>query len=66
MEEIKLTVEGMSCSHCRKAVEEALKGIAGVEKVQVDLEKKEVVVTGTAAREKLAEAIEEAGYEVVG
>jgi len=56
----------MSCSHCQRAVEEALKGIPGVEKVQVDLEKKEVVVTGTAAPEKLAEAIEEAGYEVVG
>lgn len=66
MEEIKLTVEGMNCSHCQRAVEEALKGIDGVEKVQVDLEKKEVVVTGTAAREKLAGAIEEAGYEVVG
>ncbi|HPU35681.1 MAG TPA: copper ion binding protein [Bacillota bacterium] len=66
MGEIKLTVEGMSCSHCQRAVEEALKGIPGVEKVQVDLEKKEVVVTGTAAPEKLAEAIEEAGYEVVG
>ena len=62
---IKLTVEGMSCSHCQKAVEKALKEIEGVEKVQVDLEKKEVVVTGSAAREKLAEAITEAGYEVV-
>ena len=42
MEEIKLTVEGMSCSHCRRAVEEALKGIDGVEKVQVDLEKRKL------------------------
>ncbi|OPZ74542.1 MAG: Copper chaperone CopZ [Firmicutes bacterium ADurb.Bin456] len=65
MEEIKLFVEGMSCSHCQRAVEKALKEIKGVEKVQVDLGKKEVVVTGSAARDKLAEAIVEAGYEVV-
>jgi len=59
-------VEGMSCHHCEMAVERAVKGIAGVENVQVDLINKEVKVTGFAAREQIADAIREAGYEVVG
>lgn len=61
-----LKVEGMSCNHCRMAVEKALKEINGVENVQVDLDKKEVVVTGSANRDQLAKTIKEAGYDVVG
>jgi copper chaperone len=61
-----LKVEGMSCKHCQAAVEKAVKGIAGVENVQVDLVKKEVVVTGSADREPIARAIQDAGYQVVG
>ncbi|MEG6523474.1 CopZ family metallochaperone [Desulfotomaculum sp. 1211_IL3151] len=66
MSEILLKVEGMSCGHCQAAVEKALKAVAGVADVKVDLGQKEVVVAGTAPREELAKAIEEAGYEVVG
>jgi copper chaperone len=55
----------MSCSHCKAAVEKALKEISGVEEVQVNLDDKEVVVSGNASREQLAKAIEEAGYDVV-
>ncbi|WP_347488802.1 copper ion binding protein [Desulfoscipio sp. XC116] len=58
-------VEGMSCQHCQMAVEKAVKGIAGVENVQVNLTKKEVAVTGSAQRAQIAQAIKEAGYEVV-
>ena len=65
MSQTTLKVEGMSCNHCKEAVEKALKNIAGVENAEVDLAKKEVVVTGAAAKEALVEAIEDAGYEVV-
>lgn len=65
MSQITLKVEGMSCNHCKAAVEKALKDVAGVEAAQVDLAKKEVVVTGAAPKEALVEAIEDAGYEVV-
>ncbi|AEF93282.1 copper ion binding protein [Desulfotomaculum nigrificans CO-1-SRB] len=61
-----LKVEGMSCNHCKMAVEKAVKAVAGVESVQVNLDKKEVVVNGSADRAQVAKAIEEAGYEVVG
>ncbi len=61
-----LKVEGMTCMHCKMSVEKALKGVAGVENAQVDLDKKEAVVTGNADRELLAKAVADAGYSVAG
>lgn len=66
MSQLVLKVEGMSCGHCKAAVEKALNVLSGVETVSVNLEQKEVVVTGSAPREEVANAIEEAGYDVVG
>jgi copper chaperone len=47
------------------AVEKALQAVPGVEKVQVDLEKKQAVIEGKANRQELVKAIEETGYEVI-
>ncbi|MCF8011549.1 MAG: cation transporter [Clostridiales bacterium] len=66
MSETILKVEGMGCNQCKAAVENALKGIGGVESVQVDLEEKEVEVKGSAEREQLVKAVENVGYNVVG
>lgn len=66
MSQTVLKVEGMSCNHCKMNVEKALKALTGVNNVQVDLDNKEVIVTGSADRIQLANAIEEAGYDVVG
>lgn len=60
-----LKVEGMSCNHCKMAVEKALREVPGVESAAVDLAQKEVAVTGNAGRDQLVKAIEEAGYKVV-
>ena len=65
MQEIIIKIEGMSCGHCKAAVEKALKAVAGVETAVVDLEKKQAVVSGNAAMEAMREAVEDAGYEVV-
>lgn len=68
MEQITLQVEGMSCGHCVKSVEKAVMAIEGVEKVQVDLPKKQVQVDFIQVPfviEKIKEAIEEAGYDVI-
>ena len=65
MEETIIKIEGMSCGHCRTAVEKALKAVAGVETAVVDLEKKQAVVTGNAVMGAMREAVEDAGYEVV-
>ena len=63
--EIVYTVRGMSCGHCKHAVEQQLVGVAGVETVDVDLETKLVTVRGTELSDaNLRAAIDEAGYDV--
>ena len=65
---ISLNVEGMSCNHCKAAVENALKEI-GVAKVEVDLAAKKVSAAFSADKvnvEGIKKAITDAGYEVVG
>jgi copper chaperone CopZ len=64
MSEITYLVPDMSCSHCEHAVSQELSSVAGVESVRVDLETKEVVVSGENLDDAtLRAAIEEAGYE---
>ncbi len=58
-----LTVEGMSCDHCRRAIEEALFAVPGVEKAEVSLAEGRAVVTGDVPVEKLVAAVEQAGYK---
>ena len=65
MEQI-IQVEGMMCPHCKARVESVCKEIAGVSDAVVDLQLKQVTVTGNVSREVLAEAITKAGYEVIG
>ncbi len=70
MSEIKkeFNVEGMSCSHCERAVKNALNELAGVINVEVDLAGKKVTVqynSEQVEQSNLALAIEEAGYDVV-
>ena len=61
-----LNVEGMSCMHCVKKVETALKEVKGVKSVKVSLENKtaEVTLKEDVDTEVLKKAVEDAGYEV--
>lgn len=64
-EKTTLQIEGMSCAHCQKRVEEALKGVKGVKSASVDLEGKSTEVTfvpAKASRDQLIKAVEAAGY----
>ena len=61
---IEYAVPGVSCEHCRAAITSEVSRVAGVEAVEVDLERKRVVVTGDAADADLRAAIDEAGYDV--
>jgi copper chaperone CopZ len=62
--EITYIVAGMSCGHCKSAVEEEVGRVPGVEFVNADYETKVVVVRGESlADEALRAAIDEAGYE---
>ena len=63
-ETITYTVPGMHCDHCKASVTEELQAVTGVEAVEVDLERKLVVVRGLDLDDgKLRAAIAEAGYE---
>lgn len=67
MEKITLKVEGMSCGHCKAAVEKALKGTNGVRTAEVNLTLKSVEVTydqSMVDRASLVSAIEDVGYDV--
>lgn len=60
----KLTIEGMTCQHCAKAVSAALAEVPGVSRViDVNLENKSAIVEGQADTAALVAAVAEAGYE---
>ncbi len=58
-------VEGMMCVHCKGRVESVCKAIPGVTDAVVDLEKKQVTVTGDFVVAAAEKAIVDAGYEVI-
>ena len=64
--EVVIKVNGMMCPHCKAAVEKACKAVPGTADAVVDLQAKNVTVTGTADPDALKQAIVDAGYEVVG
>ena len=64
MNEMTLSVPGMTCDHCVRAISGSVADVAGVKTVAVDLASKTVRVTGDADAAKVTEAIAEAGYEV--
>ncbi len=62
-----ITIEGMSCNHCKMKVENALKDIKGVTSVSVDLESKQAVITmSKEVKDKVfTKTIEKLGYKVI-
>ena len=68
MKHYLLKVQGMSCAHCKSAVESALRAVPGVEDAQVDL------AAGTASvacgdgvdAATLKAAVQDQGYDVLG
>ncbi|MCG7418921.1 copper chaperone CopZ [Macrococcus epidermidis] len=62
-----LKVEGMTCLHCKEAVEGAVNKLDGVKSAAVDLEAANVTVDHeeSVTVETMKEAIEDQGYDVV-
>jgi Cu+-exporting ATPase len=58
-----LKITGMTCPHCVKNVSKALQLVSGVESAEVSLESGEAVVTGSADRNDLVQAVKAVGYE---
>ncbi len=59
-----LRITGMTCGHCVAAVTKALRSVAGVDSVEVSLEKGQGLVKGHADVAQLIKAVEKEGYEV--
>lgn len=57
-------IEGMMCQNCARHAKEALEAL-GLQ-VEVILEEKKAIVNGDASDEAIKNAIDNAGYEVVG
>jgi copper chaperone len=62
--ETRLSISGMSCGHCVKAVKAALEDIDGVTEAKVELTPGSAVVVhdGSVTPERLVSAITEEGY----
>ena len=60
---IDLSIGGMTCSGCVKAVSRALSQVPGVTGVAVDFDAGRARVEGSASVQKLVHAIEQAGFD---
>lgn len=59
-------VKGMTCGGCAKHVEKALRSVAGIVQVDMNVPNGTATVLGEAPFEVLAEKVAQAGYELVG
>jgi len=62
-----INVGGMTCNHCKMAVEKALKTLDGVQDASVDLDAKKVSIEYDPAgvdEAGLKKAISDAGYDI--
>lgn len=66
METTDIVVEGMTCAHCKGAVEAALSELTGVESAQANLETGKVSVChdGSVEKEDMQRVIEGIGFEL--
>lgn len=68
MSTVTLSVSGMTCEHCVRAVKQEVGEISGVTQVDVELGTPSTVTvqsTEPISQQDLVAAIDEAGYEVV-
>ena len=67
-EQVKVDVNGMVCSLCAQGIKKKFTGL-GIEKVDVDLDKKVVLLENkdkiAMTNEKISELIKESGYATV-
>ena len=58
------SVPGISCGHCKSAIEGELSPLGDVESALVDIDAKTVTVVGDITEDAVRAAVDEAGYEV--
>ncbi len=62
----KVKIQGMTCQHCVMAVTKALGSIPGIKDLKIDLAKGEATFENpqNIPREKIRQAVQDAGYTV--
>lgn len=65
MTTLNYLVPAIHCGHCKAAIESEVGGVAGVERVEVDIDSKKVTVEGEATEDAVLAAMSEAGYDEV-
>ena len=67
MDRMGMRVRGMTCTDCAATLREQLGALAGVERVEVDLDRETVHVTGSGLDPAtVTAAVRRAGYDIVG
>lgn len=63
-----ISIDGMSCGHCKSRVESVLMAINGVNNAQASIESENVIVqiSKPVSNKKLENAISDAGFDVIG
>ena len=65
--QVILKVEGMSCRHCVRAIQQGLEQLPGVQKARVDLDSQRLAVEydeSLVSMTNISELISDLGYEV--
>ncbi|MFC1887618.1 SO_0444 family Cu/Zn efflux transporter [Candidatus Cloacimonadota bacterium] len=58
----KFSIEGMTCNHCVKHVQDSILEVNGVEKAEVILNDKSALIEGEYSEDEIIEAVKKAGY----
>ena len=67
METFKFVVKGMTCNHCKANVENAIKQISGVNKVEANISNSITVIEGDNINpDEIKKTVEGVGYEFGG
>jgi copper chaperone CopZ len=61
-----VSINGMSCVHCVRAVFTSLAGVEGIERADVSIGRAVIEHDGRVTPEQIRDAIATAGYEVDG
>lgn len=59
-----VSITGMSCAHCVRAVFTSLAGVPGIDRADVSIGRAVIEHNGTVTNEQIRDAIAVAGYEV--
>jgi len=64
---LKISVEGMTCNHCKMNVEKNLSGLEGISHVEADPDHNEVIIDGeNFDLDKIKQTVESIGYDYKG